>query len=158
DLTPELVGELIRHGNIVGIKDSSGDTQNLGALCAVCGDRATVLVGAGTHLYAGLEIGARGGIIAVGVLAPAESADLYAAFVAGRTSEAGRLQERIGPLHRAIVAGTGVPGIKYALDRLGMVGGLPRPPLLPPNDHTRGTIQDALIHAGLPIDGPAVRN
>ena len=68
-LIPELVGELIRHDNIVGIKDSSGDIQNLGALCDVCGDDATVLVGAGTHLYSGLEIGARGGIIAVGLLA-----------------------------------------------------------------------------------------
>ncbi|MEE8487590.1 MAG: dihydrodipicolinate synthase family protein [Gemmatimonadota bacterium] len=158
DLVPDLVGELIRHHNIIGIKDSSGDIQSLGALCDVCGDKATVLVGAGTHLYAGLEIGARGGIIAVGLLAPSEATDLYEAFTAGRTHEAGRLQERIGPLHKAVVAGTGVPGMKYALDRLGFVGGPPRPPLIPPDEATCATIREALTHAGLRTNATAARD
>ncbi len=158
DLVPDLVGELIRHGNIIGIKDSSGDIQNLGALCDACGEEASVLVGAGTHLYSGLEIGASGGIIAVGVLAAAEATDLYDAFAAGRMNEAGRLQERIGPLHRAVVGGTGVPGVKAALDLLGLVGGPPRPPLLPPNDDTRGRIREALTHAGLRLTAPVARN
>lgn len=149
DLAPDLVGELMRHGNVVGIKDSSGDMQNLGALCEVCGDDADVLVGAGTHLYSGLEIGARGGIIAVGLLAAGAATELYDAFRGGRAVEAGRLQERIGPLHRAVVAGTGVPGVKYALDELGFVGGPPRAPLLPPDEAGRATVRQALQAAGL---------
>jgi len=158
DLVPDLVGELIRHHNIIGIKDSSGDIQNLGALCDVCGSEATVLVGAGTHLYAGLEIGARGGIIAVGLLAPSEAVDLYDTFQSGRMNEAGRLQELIGPLHKSVVAGTGVPGVKHALDKLGFVGGLPRPPLLPSDEATRARIQEALTHAGLRKNASAVRD
>ena len=149
DLAPDLAGELMRHGNVLGVKDSSGDVQNLGALCEACGNEASVLVGAGTHLYAGLEIGARGGIIAVGLLAPEAATALYSAFVAGRAVEAGRLQERIGPLHRAVVAGTGVPGIKAALDLLGYRGGAPRPPLLPPDEAGRSMVSDALHAAGL---------
>lgn len=149
DLAPDLVGELIRHGNVVGIKDSSGDMQNLGALCEICGDEADVLVGAGTHLYSGLEIGARGGIIAVGLLAAGAATELYDAFQAGRAVEAGRLQERIGPLHRAVVGGTGVPGVKYALDELGFVGGPPRPPLLPPDEAGRLAVREALHAAGV---------
>lgn len=151
DLSPDLVRELVRHGNIVGIKDSSGDIQNLGAFCEACGDRAEVLVGAGTHLYSGLEVGAQGGIIAVGLLAAGEAADLFYAYNAGRTNEAGRLQETIGPLHRAVVAGTGVPGVKYGLDLLGFAGGPPRPPLLPPDEGTCARVRDALTHAGLRI-------
>lgn len=148
-LAPDLVGELIRHGNVIGVKDSSGDVQNLGALCEVCGEDASVLVGAGTHLYSGLEIGARGGIVAVGLLAVEAVTALYAAFDAGRAVEAGRLQERIGPLHRAVVAGTGVPGIKAALDMLGLRGGPPRPPLLRPDDASRVLVREALHAAGL---------
>lgn len=149
DLAPDLVGELMRHGNVVGIKDSSGDMQNLGALCEVCADDADVLVGAGTHLYSGLEIGARGGIIAVGLMAAGAATELYDAFRAGRAVEAGRLQERIGPLHRAVVAGTGVPGVKYALDELGFSGGPPRPPLLSPDEAGRAAVRQALQAAGL---------
>lgn len=148
ELAPDLVGELFRHGNIVGIKDSSGDMRNLGALCEICGDDAAVLVGAGTHLYSGLEIGANGGIIAVGLLAAELATELYAAFGAGRAVEAGRLQETLGPLHRAVVAGAGVPGVKYALDCLGMHGGPPRPPLLPPDEAGRTAIREALSQAG----------
>lgn len=155
DLAPDLVGELMRHGNVVGIKDSSGDMQNLGALCEVCGDDASVLVGAGTHLYSGLEIGASGGIIAVGLLAAGAATELYDAFRAGRMAEAGRLQERIGPLHRAVVGGTGVPGVKHALDLIGMRGGAPRPPLLPPDESDRRAIRQALADAGILEPAPA---
>jgi 4-hydroxy-2-oxoglutarate aldolase len=121
-------------------------------LCEVCGDAASVLVGAGTHLYSGLEIGAAGGIIAVGLLSAAESTELYEAFQAGRMAEAGRLQERIGPLHRAVVGGAGVPGVKCALDLLGYRGGPPRPPLLPLEADDREGVRQALVRAGVLAD------
>jgi 4-hydroxy-2-oxoglutarate aldolase len=149
DVVPDLAGELVRHPNIAGIKDSSGDMHNLGALCEAVGDRGAVVVGAGTLLYPGLEIGARGGVIAVGLLAAAAACELYRAFTAGRSAEAGRLQERIGPLHKRVVAGIGVPGVKHGLDRLGFVGGSPRPPLLPPTGRERVEVEAALEAAGL---------
>jgi 4-hydroxy-2-oxoglutarate aldolase len=149
DVVPELAGELAHHDNVAGIKDSSGDIHNLGAVCQAVGESATVVVGAGTLLYSGLEIGARGGIIAVGLLAPGAACELYRTFMAGRSAEAGRLQERIGPLHKRVVAGTGVPGVKHGLDLLGMAGGLPRPPLLPATDREREDVAEALERAGL---------
>ena len=148
DVVPELAGELTRHDNIAGIKDSSGDIHNLGAVCEAVDERGTVVVGAGTLLYSGLEIGARGGIIAVGLLATGAACELYRTYVAGRSVEAGRLQERIGPLHKRVVAGTGVPGVKYGLDLLGMAGGSPRPPLLPATDRERAEVAEALERAG----------
>ena len=154
EIVPELAGELARHDNIAGIKDSSGDLHNLGAVCEAVGERATVVVGAGTLLYSGLEIGSRGGIIAVGLLATGASCELYRTFVAGRSAEAGRLQERIGPLHKKVVAGTGVPGVKHGLDLLGLAGGPPRPPLLPPTDREREEVAKALERAGLATGSP----
>ncbi len=154
DVVPDLAGELVRHDNIAGIKDSSGDIHNLGALCEAVGDRGSVVVGAGTLLYPGLEIGARGGIIAVGLLAAGAACELYRSFTAGRAAEAGRLQERIGPLHKRVVAGTGVPGLKHGLDLLGLVGGPPRPPLLPSTDREQEAVAAALERAGLAAGSP----
>jgi 4-hydroxy-2-oxoglutarate aldolase len=148
-LEPELVAELAGHENIIGIKDSSGDIHGLGTLCTACADRATVLVGAGTHLYSGLEIGAAGGIVAVGLLAPGAATGVFDAWQAGRGSEAGRLQERIGPLHKRVIGGTGIPGVKHALDLLGMAGGRPRSPLISPSEAVRSEVADALVAAGL---------
>ena len=89
-----------------------------------------------------------------GLLATAASCELYRTFMAGRSAEAGRLQERIGPLHKKVVAGTGVPGVKHGLDLLGLAGGPPRPPLLPPTDRERGEVAKALERAGLATGSP----
>ena len=131
DLPSGLVGELSRHPNIHGIKDSRGKLDLVGELVEATADDFEVLVGSGAHLYAALETGAAGGIVAVGLLATDAAAEIPAAFREGRTADAGRLQERIAPVHQQIVAGMGVPGVKAALDQIGLHGGAPRPPLLP---------------------------
>jgi 4-hydroxy-2-oxoglutarate aldolase len=149
DLVPDLVHRLVEHPNILGIKDSSGDLKNLGALTEACANRASVLVGSGSHLYAGLELGVKGGVLAVALMAPAESCSVVEAWKAGRASEAGRAQEILGPLNRAVVGGTGVPGIKHALDLLGYRGGDPRPPLRSPKAEVREKVRAALARAAL---------
>ena len=149
ELEPGLVHELARHPNVVGLKDSSGDLRVLGALIDACGRDAVVLAGAGSILYAALEMGAVGGILGVGLLMPGECAGLCQAFAEGRLADAGRLQEAIAPLHKAVVAAMGVPGVKAALDVIGMHGGLPRPPIQPLRSRDSGRLADALAAAGL---------
>ncbi|HEX8694688.1 MAG TPA: dihydrodipicolinate synthase family protein [Longimicrobium sp.] len=155
ELPPGLVGELARHPNIVGIKDSHGDLRTLGALVEACEGRAAVLAGSGAVVYGALEIGAVGGILAVALLAPAECAELARLYAEGRLAEAGRLQERIAPLHRAVVGELGVPGIKAALEELGLHGGAPRPPLKPLREKDRPKVREALRQAGMLQGQPA---
>lgn len=126
-----LIAELSKHPNIVGIKDSRGKLELVGELVDATADDFQVLVGSGAILYGALELGAVGGIVAVGLMATAEAAEIYHAFRDGRTSEAGRIQERIAPVHNGIVGGMGVPGVKAALDLLALHGGQPRAPLAP---------------------------
>ena len=144
-----LVAELSKHPNIVGIKDSRGNLDLVGELVEACADGFQVLVGAGSVLYGGLEIGAVGGIVAVGLMAPAEAAEVSVAFYEDRKADAGRVQERITPVHNGIVGGMGVPGIKAALDMLGYHGGDPRPPLLPASAARRDEARGILEAAGL---------
>jgi 4-hydroxy-2-oxoglutarate aldolase len=149
ELEPGLVAEVARHPNVAGIKDSSGDLRSLGALVDACRAHAAVLAGSGAVLYAALEMGAVGGVLAVSLLLPAECAALCTAFAEERHADAGRLQERIAPLHQAVVAGMGVPGVKAALDCLGLHGGAPRPPIHPLRNRDAGRLADALSAAGL---------
>lgn len=131
ELPTGLVAELSRHPNIVGIKDSRGKLELVAELVQHTEHGFQVLVGSGAHLYSGLEVGAVGGIVAAGLLAPDAAAEIGVAYREGRRSDAGKLQERIAPLHQRIVAELGVPGVKAALDLLGIRGGAPRPPLAP---------------------------
>ena len=150
DLPSGLIGELAQHPNIVGIKDSRGKLDLVGELVEhTSGEDFDVLVGSGALLYPALEVGAAGGIMAVGLMAPAQAAEISIAFAEGRSGDAGRAQERIAPVHNDIVGGMGVSGIKAALDLLGMHGGAPRPPLSPATDARVDEVRTVLERAGL---------
>jgi 4-hydroxy-2-oxoglutarate aldolase len=149
ELPTGLVADLSAHPNIVGIKDSRGSLELLADLVEHCQEGFQVLVGSGSQFYACLEVGAVGGILGVANLMPAETAELVQAWQQGRGTEAGRLQELVGPVHKAIVGGMGVSGVKAALDLLGLKGGVPRPPLLPLAEKRHGELKAALDAAGL---------
>ena len=150
-VAPELAGRLMEHPNIAGIKDSSGDLGNLAALVEACGSNGQVLVGSGALLHAALEAGASGGILAVALIATSSSCALYEAWRRG--DDAGvvsAMQERIAPLHREVVVGTGIAGVKLALDRLGHYGGPPRMPLQPGGSGVAEIVDAALAAATTP--------
>jgi 4-hydroxy-2-oxoglutarate aldolase len=149
DLPTGLVAELSRHENIIGIKDSRAAIELIGDLVEQCKPGFQVLVGSGSTLYASLEIGAVGGVLGVGNLMPGETAELVAAHQEGRGQAAGRLQEHVGPVHKVVVGDMGVPGIKAAMDLIGLQGGNPRPPMLPLAEKRRAELRQVLENAGL---------
>src|SRR6266581_4140558 len=127
-----LLRQLAAHANIVGVKDSSGDAKNLAAYRDAAPEWS-VFVGSGSLLYAALELGCDGGILAVACFAAALCAQVFAAFRAGDREGAGRLQERLAPLDREVVGKLGPAGVKAAMDAVGggLYGGPVRPPLAP---------------------------
>jgi 4-hydroxy-2-oxoglutarate aldolase len=149
EITPGLFGELGTHPNVAGIKDSTGDLKVLGALLDAAPQDCQVLVGSGSNLYAALEMGAAGGIVAVGCLAPRQAVDVYELFRAGELGPSGGVQGRIAPVHTKIVRDLGVPGVKYALDLAGYVGGDPRSPLRPLAERGRRAVKEELSRARL---------
>lgn len=146
---PGLVAELARHPNIAGLKDSSGDMRRFGDYADACGDECSLLVGNGALFYTALELGAAGGIIALGLLAPADCVEIFRCYQAGESRRAGEVQERIAPVHKEIVARYGAPGVKAALDVLGYTGGPPRPPLCGLGEAERREVVRVLQEADL---------
>lgn len=144
-----LVAELVRHPNIAGVKDSSGDVKRFADFTSACGRECSLLVGNGTLLYTALELGGNGGIVAVGQIAPRLCAELIAAFRQGDARRAGQLQDRIAPLHKDIVARHGAAGIKAALDLLGYYGGPPRRPLSGLTGKERDNVARVMQQAGI---------
>ncbi len=149
-LSPELVAGLAAHGNIIGIKDSSGDLPLLESYIAGAqGPEFSVLTGNGTQIVDALERGARGGILAVSVFTGRLVPDTAAAVLAIDTEAARQLQARLAPLARDIVGGMGPAGVKTALDLVGLAGGPVREPLLPLDAPGRGRVAALLEAAGL---------
>ena len=148
-LAAGLVRELASHGNVAGIKDSSGDLSLLGGYLDAQSERFTVLTGSGAGLYPALEMGARGGILAVGLFAAPVAVSVCRAFANGDMAAAGRGQERLAPLAKTVVGELGVAGVKAAMDLVGLTGGRVRPPLLPLRGSARERVADLMRAAGL---------
>jgi 4-hydroxy-2-oxoglutarate aldolase len=143
-LTPELVADLAEHGNIVGIKDSSGDLELLRGYLAARSPRFTVLTGNGPTLAQAIALGARGGILGVALFRGVESVEIHALASGGDHGAAETAQAALTPAAREIVGGLGVPGVKAAMDMVGLYGGPVRSPLMPLGDSDRARVADLL--------------
>lgn len=127
----QLVIELSKHSNIIGIKDSSGNLPFLGEVIPNLPPDFSYLLGAGSLFLFGLSLGASGGILRLADVIPELCATLYYDFLAGEWEKASRLQRDLIPLNNAIIQTHGIAGTKYAMDLLGFYGGPPRNPILP---------------------------
>jgi 4-hydroxy-2-oxoglutarate aldolase len=144
-----FVAELMRHPNVAGLKDSSGDIKRFADYTTACTGACRLFIGNGALLYTALELGAVGGIIGVANFAASLCVAIVACFRQGNPREAGRLQERLAPLHREIVAAHGAVGCKAALDLIGWTGGPPRPPLRALAEKERRNVARVMQEAGL---------
>ena len=147
-LADTLLATLADHPNIAGAKDSSGDIKNFAAYRSAVPDWA-LFVGSAALYYAALEMGAVGGIIAAGCYAAPLAIQVRDAVARNDKAAAGAAQEILGPLHKDIVTSLGVPGVKVAMDVVGLVGGPVRPPLEDLSSRDRAKVADLLKHAGL---------
>jgi 4-hydroxy-2-oxoglutarate aldolase len=130
-IPPAVVGELARHSNVAGLKDSSGDLPWLLDVLGRVPAGFRVLCGSAAAFVSELSAGAVGGILAVGNALPEPLVDLHRRHLAGDAASALALQKAlIGPV-RTIVNALGIAGIKAVMDLRGLRGGPPRPPLQP---------------------------
>ncbi len=147
ELPMETVVKLAIHGNIIGIKESSGDVDKIGLMVRETPDDFQVLAGSGNSFLSALEVGAVGGIMALANIAAGPLADLMRYFQEGDVERAAEVQRRLIVPNKAVTAKFGVAGLKAALDILGDYGGSVRSPLLPLQNSERNELR-AILEAG----------
>jgi 4-hydroxy-2-oxoglutarate aldolase len=146
-IEPRTAALLSEHENIIGIKDSSADTEGLQETVRLVRKDFAVLTGNGTVLDAGLRAGACGAILAVGCVAPALSITILRAVKSGQTNRAAELQAKLSPLAEAVTTRFGIGGLKAALEMKGYAGGAVRAPLRLPADDACDEIRRCLEEA-----------
>jgi len=149
ELPLQTIAAMATHPNVIGLKDSSGNVAAISETLKACPPEFCVFQGHGSILFSALLLGAKGGILALSNMAPAETVEIYKLFQAGDYEKAREMQFRLLPVNQKIVGGYGVPGIKCAVDMLGYAGGDPRPPLRPVNQEARDAIRQILKDGGL---------
>lgn len=148
NMAVETVARLAEHPNIIGIKDSSGNVDQLTQIVHSTPDDFVLLSGAAGVLHPALTIGADGGILAVGNVVPELCVDVFNLTEEGDHTTARRRQAVLAEVYRGI-SPYGIGGYKAAMELRGYRGGRPRPPLLPPDDAGREAVRATLRAAGL---------
>ena len=125
DITPETVAKLADIGNIIGVKDSTGDMTNTEEYLRLTrGKDFSVLMGRDTLIYAALCYGATGAIASCANVAPRIASDIYNKYVAGDLKGALDAQFKLAPLRIAFNLGTFPAVIKAGLEMQGIEAGL----------------------------------
>ena len=149
DMDAGTIARAARHPNVIGVKDSGGNVAKLADVVQLTGPDFQVLAGSAGFFFAGLALGAVGGVLALANVAPQQAIDIQRLFEAGRWDEAAELQRRMIPVNAAVTARFGIAGLKAALDALGYHGGPVRSPLEDITGDDFQALWDVLVEGGL---------
>jgi 4-hydroxy-2-oxoglutarate aldolase len=128
-LSPDLVGRLAAHPNIVGLKDSA--SRGIEGFLPFQGRSFQVLAGSANFLFPAMVGGSPGGTVSLANSFPQLALQLFRYGQARDGVNGSPLQDRISRINAAISGAHGVAGVKAAMSLAGFRGGLPRRPLLP---------------------------
>ena len=141
-----LIERVGKHPNIIGMKDSSGDMKGIAAIIAAAPKGFQTLTGAASSLYEALQLGAVGAILGLADVFPDLCAEIYAAAEAGDRAKAQTLAQKLVIPSKMLLMDYSIAGLKYAMERLGFYGGLPRLPLLGVSDAGKVEIEAMLAN------------
>lgn len=148
-IDPATIARLSRHGNVVGLKESSGNMEFLREVLKRSQRGFHVLAGSALIMLDAFQAGAAGAVLGPANYIPDLCLKIYRLYLDGDVESARELQQRIAPLVQEVNVRQGIPGIKYALDLCGYKGGEPRSPLLPLRPTERRKAAAALREVGI---------
>lgn len=144
DLTPDTLGRLAKHPNIVGTKDATAHLDRPIDVRRVAGSEFNQLSGEDGTVLSFLAAGGHGCISVTSNVVPDLCAEMHHLWQEGKVQDAIALQDRLMPLHDALFAESSPAPVKYALSRLGYCEPTLRLPMVEPRDETKKQIDAAL--------------
>jgi 4-hydroxy-tetrahydrodipicolinate synthase len=147
DMLPDVVEQLSRIDNIVGIKEASGEVERFGELVSRCGPDFDVLSGEDHLALDGMVAGGRGVISVTANVAPAAMHEMCALALAGDVEGARRVDERLRDLHAAMFFESNPIPAKWALQDMGLIKEGIRLPLTPLSEIYHERVRSAIHSA-----------
>jgi 4-hydroxy-tetrahydrodipicolinate synthase len=135
NMTAETTARLSRIPNIAGVKEASGNLEQIGQIMNLSREGFRVWSGNDSDTLPILSLGGYGVICVVSHLVGLQMRQIIESYLAGKVTQAAEIHRRLLPLMTTLmtVASNPIP-IKYALRQLGWkVGGL-RLPLVDPDE------------------------
>lgn len=149
NILPATIGRLAEIDQIVGVKESCGNLDQMAHVIAAVPESFSVLSGDDSLTLPLLALGGKGVISTTSNLAPAEMVELVRAFRAGDVERARALHYRLLPLFDALFCETNPIPMKAALALRGLILEDLRLPLTRLSSPNRERLQVAMKELGL---------
>jgi len=149
NILPATLARLAEVDQIVGVKESCGDLNQIAHVLASVPDSFAVLSGDDWATLPMLTLGAKGVISTCSNVAPGEVVDLVRAFRAGDLARARAVHYRLLPLFDVLFCESNPIPVKAAVAMRGLIQEELRLPLLPISSGNRERLQAVLKELGL---------
>lgn len=159
NIEPETIAKLAGDcPNIVGVKEASGNLEQMSRIKLLCGDKFDLLSGDDSLTLPVLSIGGRGVISVVANIVPKDVAALVSEFEQGNIKKAQEMHYKLLPLIKAMFIETNPIPVKTAMGLLGMCEPDLRLPMCPMSPENLEKLKKALKAYGLFACRPVVRS
>jgi 4-hydroxy-tetrahydrodipicolinate synthase len=144
NLAPETVIRLSGVKNIVGVKEASGNLEQIAKI--IHGAKKGFLVWSGndSDTFPVMAMGGHGVISVASHLVGKQIQEMIQLTVQGKTKEAAAIHLNLLPLINSLFIVSNPIPVKYALNHVGFRVGKPRLPLTEPDDKSRAAIEATL--------------
>lgn len=149
NMLPETVARLSEIKNIIGIKEATGNLQQVSDTIELCGKGFVILSGDDFTTLPILSIGGHGVISVTSNIAPKDVSAMCDAFFAGDIEKAKKLHYKLQALHRVMFIETNPIPVKTALAIMGKIQEEFRLPLVKMGEANRKKLQKTLSGCGI---------
>ncbi len=144
NLSAETTIRLSQIDNIIGIKEGSGNLEQISEIISNTRDDFLVWSGNDSDTLPLLSLGGYGIISVASHLVGNQIKQMIDSFLSGRIDEAASMHRYLLPLINALFIVSSPIPIKYALNHIGFNVGKPRLPLTEPDEKSAAFIRDIL--------------
>ncbi|MBT8767575.1 4-hydroxy-tetrahydrodipicolinate synthase [Metapseudomonas boanensis] len=149
DMLPETVERLSKIGNIIGIKEATGDLQRGQEVLDRVSKDFLVYSGDDATAVELMLMGGKGNISVTANVAPRAMADLCAAAMHGDAETARAINDKLMPLHKALFIESNPIPVKWALHEMGLIPDGIRLPLTWLSPRCHEPLRQALRQSGI---------
>ena len=148
NLLPATLKELAKHENIVGVKEASGNIEQIAEIACTCPELA-LYSGNDDQVLPLLALGGKGVISVVANLLPGKTHDMVRLWMEGDIAGSRALQFELFPLIKALFSEVNPIPVKTALCDMGFDCGPLRLPLIEMQEATHARLREEMRRMGL---------
>jgi 4-hydroxy-tetrahydrodipicolinate synthase len=149
NIEPETAADLAKIKNIVGIKESSGNLDQMSRIVQLCGEQFNLISGDDSLTLPIMSIGGTGIISVVANIVPRDVADMVDSFLQGDLRHAKKMHYKLLPLVKAMFIETNPIPVKTAMGLMGMIEPTLRLPMCSMKEENTAKLKKALKDYGL---------